>query len=101
MQNNINFQNTTKLLNIKQTQSHPFHVLHSSKLPIFIATLSGCLALVFIAKLHDINFNDMHAYSFVAAQLLTPLFSVNTFDHFSFNITILCFIIFLSIGMWC
>jgi hypothetical protein len=45
------------LLNIKKTQQHPFHVLHSSKLPIFIATLSGGLAVTFIAKLHNINFS--------------------------------------------
>jgi cytochrome c oxidase subunit 3 len=90
----------TKLLNIKKTQQHPFHVLHSSKLPIIIATLSGSLALTFISKLHGIGFYEMSDYSFIASQILDPFFSIGSLDHFSSNLTILYLLLFLCIAMW-
>jgi heme/copper-type cytochrome/quinol oxidase subunit 3 len=90
-----------KLLNIKQTQKHPFHVLHSSKLPIIIATLSGAIALTFIVKLHNINSHELNSFSIIAGQILDPLFSVESLDHFSVNLTILYLLAFLIIAMWC
>jgi hypothetical protein len=36
--------------------SHPFHVLTNSKLPIFMSVFAGSLATTFAAKLHDISF---------------------------------------------
>lgn len=36
--------------------SHPFHVLTSSKLPIFMSVFAGSLATTFVAKLHDVSF---------------------------------------------
>jgi hypothetical protein len=92
---------TFKLINIQQTQQHPFHVLSSSKLPITIATLSGGLALTFIAKLHNININELPLFSFVANQILNPFFSTENvlLWHFSTNITIIYLILFLIIAM--
>jgi len=49
---------TTNLANkylIKASQYHPFHMLASSKLPIFIAVSVGLTALTFITKLHAIG----------------------------------------------
>ena len=92
-------QNPTKLINITQVQQHPFHVLTSSKLPILTSTLSGVLALTFIAKLHGISYNDMFAFSYVAALILDPLFSISELHHVSANLTILSLIVLLTVAM--
>ncbi len=88
------------IINIKDTQQHPFHVLTSSKLPILTATLSGGLALTFIAKLHNININDLAGFSYVANLILDPLFSVGEIHSVSTNLTILGLITLLSSAMW-
>jgi hypothetical protein len=90
---------TLKILNIKDTQQHPFHVLTSSKLPIMTATLSGGLALTFIAKLHNINVNDLAGFSYVANLILDPLFSIGEIHSVSTNLTILGLITLLSSAM--
>jgi len=90
----------SRLLNVKLTQQHPFHVLTSSKLPIIASTLSGFLALTFIAKLHNIGPADIGGYSYVAAQILDPLFSTESLHHLSMNLTILNLMFLLTITMW-
>ena len=89
----------TKIINIKTTQQHPFHVLTSSKLPIFTATLSGMLALTLIAKLHSMATNDLAGFSFVAAQVLDPLYSVGELYHVSYNLTVLNLMALLTTAM--
>jgi hypothetical protein len=63
-----------KYVNIDQ-QKHPFHVLSSSKLPIFIATFAGITALVFIAKIHNLSIVEVSQLSPLAAAVLVPFFS--------------------------
>lgn len=94
------FNRSSKILNIKDTQQHPFHVLTSSKLPIITATLSGGLALTFIAKLHSININDLAGFSYIANLILDPLFSIGELHNVSTNLTILGLITLLSSAMW-
>lgn len=78
-----------KLLNIKQTQQHPFHVLHSSKLPMFMSLFAGSTALIFIAKLHAISYVDSFGYSFIASQLLAPFFEIGNLSYASINMLVL------------
>ena len=89
------------LLNIKETQEHPFHVLTSSKLPILVSILLGSLALTFLAKLHGVAADEMWAFSFVADLILNPLFTVGTLSHVSANLTILFILEVLVVAMWC
>jgi len=97
----IALKDVSRLVNIKQTQQHPFHVLTSSKLPIFISILAGGLALSLIAKLHAIEAINLSAFSFVASQLLEPAFSTGSLYSFSANLTILFLMAVLTIAMWC
>lgn len=95
-----NLQTSKILLNIKQTQSHPFHVLTNSKLPIFVATFAGLTALVFIAKLHGIDYNATLEYSAVAKFILSPFFSTGgALNYLSINAIILTLVITLVIIM--
>ena len=93
-----NYFATNKLLNIKETQQHPFHVLTSSKLPIITATLSGILAVTFVAKLHNISAENMYDFSLVTGLVLDPLFSVASLSSVSANLTILN-LLFLLVGV--
>ena len=95
----IALKDVSRLVNIKQTQQHPFHVLTSSKLPIFISILAGGLALSLIAKLHAIEAINLSAFSFVASQLLEPAFSTGSLYSFSANLTILFLMAVLTIAM--
>lgn len=72
-----------------QVQQHPFHVLHSSKLPMYISLFAGSAALIFIAKLHIINYTDSIDYSYIASQFLVPFFEVGDLDYSSTNILML------------
>jgi hypothetical protein len=75
-----------KLLNIKRTQQHPFHVLHSSKLPLFMSLFAGSTALIFIAKLHSISYADSFGYSLIASQLLAPFFEIHNLSYASIDL---------------
>ena len=78
-----------KLLNIRQTQQHPFHVLHSSKLPMFMSLFAGSTALIFIAKLHVISYAESFGYSAIASQLLAPFFQVGNLNYASIDMLIM------------
>ena len=80
---------TLKLLNIRQTKQHPFHVLHSSKLPMFMSLFAGSTALIFIAKLHAISYAESFGYSAIASQLLAPFFEVGNLNYASIDALIL------------
>jgi hypothetical protein len=94
MTNSIKINEPT-LINIKESQQHPFHILTSSKLPILTSILAGSLALTFIAKLHNIDYSGIKELSFVVAQVLDPLFSLGSLHYISTNVTILYFLAFL------
>jgi hypothetical protein len=88
------------IANIKSTQSHPFHVLSSSKLPILIATFAGLLALTFIAKLHSIDYAASFEYSVPASYVLSPYFSTATgLNYLSINAAVLTFVVILTLLM--
>src|SRR5689334_18242369 len=91
-----------RLLNIKQTQKHPFHVLTDSKLPIFMATFAGLLALTFISKLHDIDYAASFGFSLIASQVLDPFYSAGGLNYLSVNAIILALLtlISLTMGSW-
>lgn len=89
-----------KLINITDTQQHPFHVLTNSKLPIIVATLAGSLALTFIAKIHGMNESELDNFSIVAKNLLEAFYRNDIGIAISPNIVILSLIIFIIISMW-
>jgi len=91
-----------KLPNIKQLQQHPFHVLTSSKLPLFMSLFAGSTALIFIAKLHDISYATSFNYSLVATQVLEPFFEANNLSYLSIDVLILYFLAFavITMGAW-
>lgn len=91
-----------RLVNILQTQRHPFHVLSSSKLPIFMSFFAGSTALLFVAKLHGINYAASLTYSLVASQILAPFFEVSGLSSLSINALLLCFIALgvATMGAW-
>jgi len=92
-----------RLKNIKQTQQHPFHVLTSSKLPLFISIFAGSTALIFVTKLHGINYESSLGYSLVAAQLLAPFFEAGNLSYYlSVDVLILYFLAFslIIVAAW-
>lgn len=89
-----------KLINTQKTQQHPFHVLHSSKLPILVASLSGIIALLFIIKIHDINIINVFYFSALLALIVDPFYTINNLTFFSSNILLIFFLIFLLILIW-
>jgi hypothetical protein len=84
-----NILNKSKLINITKIQKHPFHVLSNSKLPIFTATISGSLALIFIAKLHNLAIIEHIDFSYISSLILDPLFSIGVLSSVSYNLTVL------------
>jgi hypothetical protein len=81
--------NNLHLLNIKQTQQHPFHVMHSSKLPMFLSMFAGCTALLFVTKLHISAGADAFSGILVVSQLVAPFFEINGLSYLSLNALIL------------
>lgn len=94
--------NQLKLPNIKQLQQHPFHVLTSSKLPLFMSLFAGSTALIFIAKLHDISGATSFSYSVIAAQILEPFFETSNLSYLSIDVLILYCLTFavITMGAW-
>jgi len=90
------------LKNIRQTQQHPFHVLTSSKLPLFMSLFAGSTALIFVAKLHDINYAASFNYSLVTSQIFAPFFEAGNLTYLSVDILILYFLTFavITMGAW-
>ena len=82
-----------------QAASHPFHVLTNSKLPIFVATFSGLLALSLVAKLHSIDYISAFDYSLIAAGLFEPFFSASNLNYLSINAVILTLLVFIVATM--
>jgi hypothetical protein len=72
MSNNLNIlSNINKSVN----QQHPFHVLGLSRLPVFMATFVGSLAIVIIIKLQNIiNVEDFLS---IGVIIMNPFFNIN------------------------
>jgi hypothetical protein len=61
-------------VNKAKNQQHPFHLLASSRLPIFMAAFAGGLAISVIIKLQNIS--NVVKFSTVGAMIMEPFFSV-------------------------
>lgn len=66
----------TNLINVNKAknQQHPFHLLASSRLPIFMSMFAGGLAVTVIIKLQNIS--NAAKLSSVGASIMEPFFSV-------------------------
>jgi hypothetical protein len=62
------------IVNKAKNQQHPFHVLGSSKLPVFMAAFVGGLAITIIVKLQNI-FN-LSKFLIVGSDIMEPFFFV-------------------------
>jgi heme/copper-type cytochrome/quinol oxidase subunit 3 len=97
--------NTSKVLNTVESQQHPFHVLSSSKLPIFMSTFVGCLAICVIIKLQNIsNFID---FLQVGSYIMEPFFmtfsimsSTELSNDSTIDFYVLQFLIFILLTIW-
>lgn len=100
MQNNL--MTTSKTYN---QQTHPFHILSYSKLPIFMATFIGGLAVSVIIKLQNIT--TIPYALFVGSIIMEPLFFFeNNFNNAlvlhesTSDFRILTFLIFILLTIW-
>lgn len=82
-----------------QIAAHPFHVLTASKLPIFLASFAGLLALSFVAKLHAMDYYTVVDYSLVIGHLVTPFFSASNLNYLSINAVMLTLVLALVLTM--
>lgn len=91
-----------KLYFVNNINSHPFHVLTSSKLPIFLSTFAGLLATTFVTKLHNVSFSNSADFSWAAYNILSPFFSTSLYDIVSFDKLVLFFLslIVITMGSW-
>jgi len=67
-------QNELKVVNEAKNQQHPFHLLSSSRLPIFMAAFAGGLAITVIVKLQNVS--NLSKFLFVGQGIMEPFFSV-------------------------
>jgi hypothetical protein len=65
-----------QILNTAKHQQHPFHVLGSSRLPIFMATFVGGLALSVIVKLQNVS--NLAKFLTIGEDFLQPFFAIAT-----------------------
>ena len=77
-----------RIVNINKTQQHPFHVLSSSKLPMFMSLFAGCTALLFVAKLHATTTVGT-LNSALVSQLVAPFFEVANLAYVSTDMLVL------------
>jgi cytochrome c oxidase subunit 3 len=61
-------------INEAKNQQHPFHVLGSSRLPVFMGAFVGSFAITLIIKLQNIA--DASKFMLVGAGIMEPFFSV-------------------------
>jgi hypothetical protein len=64
-----------KNINQAKNQQHPFHLLASSRLPIFMSAFAGGLAITVIIKLQNIY--NVGKFSSIGAFIMEPFFSVS------------------------
>jgi hypothetical protein len=61
--------------NQSKQQQHPFHVLGSSKLPIFIATFVGGLAISVIVKVQNVA--NLSKFLTIGQDIIAPFFAIS------------------------
>jgi heme/copper-type cytochrome/quinol oxidase subunit 3 len=63
---------------------------------------AGSTALLFVAKLHGVNYAASLSYSLVASQILAPFFEVSGLSSLSINALLLCFVALgvVTMGAW-
>jgi hypothetical protein len=64
-----------KIINEAKHQQHPFHVLGSSRLPIFMATFVGGLAISIIIKLQNIS--NTSKFLVIGEEITQSFFSLS------------------------
>lgn len=85
-------------------QQHPFHVLGSSRLPMFMAAFAGGLAITLIMKLHGIY--DFANFSSVGGYIMEPLFSLDkSFRSYKlpdsdYDSQLVFFLVLIVLTMW-
>lgn len=67
-------KNNLKIVNNAKNAQHPFHVLGSSKLPVFMSMFVGALAISIIIKLQNIS--NLSKFLVIGAEIMEPFFSV-------------------------
>jgi len=63
-----------KTINEAKNQQHPFHVLGSSRLPIFIAAFVGSLAISVIVKLQNVS--KLSQFLSIGEDIIQPFFAL-------------------------
>lgn len=71
----LDLKNNLKTVNKAKNAQHPFHVLSSSKLPVFMSTFVGALAISIIIKIQNIS--NLSKFLVVGAGIMEPLFYVS------------------------
>jgi len=100
----LNNGSNLKAVNEAKNAQHPFHVLGSSKLPVFMSTFVGGLAISIIIKLQNIS--NMSKFLFVGGSIMEPFFSVtgalpNTeLPDSAIDSRILTFLILILLTIW-
>ena len=71
----MEYYNDDRIYNISKHQQHPFYLLSLSRLPIFMATFSGCLAILIIIKLQNIS--NLSKFLDISSSIMEPFFTVS------------------------
>lgn len=99
-----NSENNFKIVNEAKNAQHPFHVLGSSKLPVFMSVFVGALAISIIIKLQNVS--NLSKFLAVGAGIMEPFFSVtgalpNTeLPDSIIDSRILTFLVLILITIW-
>jgi heme/copper-type cytochrome/quinol oxidase subunit 3 len=99
-----NFELNFKSPNEAKNAQHPFHVLGSSKLPVFMSTFVGGLAISIIIKIQNVS--NLSKFLVVGAGIMEPFFSVagalpNTeLPDSVIDSRILTFLVFILLTIW-
>jgi heme/copper-type cytochrome/quinol oxidase subunit 3 len=64
-----------KIINNSKNQQHPFHVLGSSRLPIFMGAFVGGLAISIIIKLQNIS--NLNKFLALGSDIMEPFFFIS------------------------
>ena len=100
----LNSTSNFKIINTAKNAQHPFHVLGSSKLPVFVSTFVGGLAISVIIKLQNIA--NTSKFLLVGEGIMEPFFTVvgalpNTeLPDSAIDSRILTFFIFILLTIW-
>lgn len=98
------FREDLRLVNKAKNQQHPFHVLGSSKLPIFMSAFAGCLAITIIVKLQNVS--NLAKFLTVGTGIMEPFFSTmnaapsTELPDSTVDSRILSFLVLILIGIW-